>query len=89
MGNCINSVIIMTIEMITCRMLYESFVVRRKDITDRVYNMSMILFIVIMLIISRIFRSYMPIKLLSGMMVIKYYQVCVNSVVILFNSNSA
>lgn len=73
MGNCINSVIIMTIEMITCRMLYESFVVRRKDITDRVYNMSMILFIVIMLIISRIFRSYMPIKLLSGMLVIVVY----------------
>lgn len=73
MGNCINSAIIMTIEMITCRMLYESFVVRRKDITDRVYNMSMIPFIVIMLIISRIFRSYMPIKLLACMLVIIVY----------------
>ncbi len=73
MGNCINSVIIMTIEMITCRMLYESFVVRRKNITDRVYNMSMILLISMMLVVSGALRSYMPIKLLAGVMVIVIY----------------
>ncbi len=75
MGNCnfINSVIIMTIEMITCRMLYESFVMRRKNITDKVYNMSMILLILIMLIISIAFRSYISIKLLAGMLVIVIY----------------
>ena len=54
MGNSINSVIIITIEMITCRMLYESFVVRKKNITDKVYNMSMVILIGVMFIISRI-----------------------------------
>ena len=57
MGNSINSVIIITIEMITCRMLYESFVVRKKNITDKVYNMSMVLLIGVMFIISRTLKS--------------------------------
>ncbi len=56
MGNSINSVIIITIEMITCRMLYESFVVRKKNITDKVYNMSMVLLIGVMFIISGLLR---------------------------------
>lgn len=73
MGNSINSVIIITIEMITCRMLYESFVVRKKNITDKVYNMSMVLLIGVMFIISRILKTYIPVKLLAGMIAIVIY----------------
>ena len=73
MGNSINSVIIITIEMITCRMLYESFVVRKKNITDKVYNMSMVLLICVMFIISRILKTYIPVKLLAGMIAIVIY----------------
>lgn len=73
MGNCINSVIIITIEMITCRMLYESFVVRKKNITDKVYNMSMVLLIGVMFIISRTLKTYIPVKLLAGMIAIVIY----------------
>lgn len=73
MGNSINSVIIITIEMITCRMLYESFVVRKKNITDKVYNMSMVILIGVMFIISRILKTYIPVKLLAGMIAIVIY----------------
>lgn len=73
MGNSINSVIIITIEMITCRMLYESFVVRKKNITDKVYNMSMVLLIGVMFIISRTLKTYIPVKLLAGMIAIVIY----------------
>lgn len=98
MGNSINSVIIITIEMITCRMLYESFVVRKKNITDKVYNMSMVLLIGVMFIISRTLKTYIPVKLLAGMIAIviyvyygtdKYYQVSSNSPDILFGGNCA
>ena len=73
MGNSINSVIIITIEMITCRMLYESFVVRKKNITDKVYNMSMVILIGVMFIISRTLKTYIPVKLLAGMIAIVIY----------------
>lgn len=73
MGNNINSVIIITIEMITCRMLYESFVVRKKNITDKVYNMSMVLLIGVMFIISRTLKTYIPVKLFAGMIAIVIY----------------
>lgn len=73
MGNSINSVIIITIEMITCRMLYESFVVHKKNITDKVYNMSMVLLIGVMFIISRTLKTYIPVKLLAGMIAIVIY----------------
>ncbi len=73
MGNSINSVIIITIEMITCRMLYESFVVRKKNITDKVYNMSMVLLIGVMFIISRTLKTYIPVKLFAGMIAIVIY----------------
>ena len=73
MGNSINSVIIITIEMITCRMLYESFVVRKKNITDKVYNMSMVLLVGVMFIISRTLKTYIPVKLLAGMIAIVIY----------------
>lgn len=76
MGNSINSVIIITIEMITCRMLYESFVVRKKNITDKVYNMSMVILIGVMFIISRILKTYIPVKLLAGMIAIVIY-ICI------------
>ena len=73
MGNSINSAIIITIEMITCRMLYESFVVRKKNITDKVYNMSMVILIGVMFIISRTLKTYIPVKLLAGMIAIVIY----------------
>lgn len=73
MGIGINSAVIMAIEMVSCRMLYEAFSSRRKNITDRVYNLSLIVFVFIMLVISGALKNYILLKLILGMSVMVAY----------------